>query len=84
MAYEIIIKPSAQRDLDGLPIHEAQKIASRIVQLSNHPRPFGVQKLRGDESYRIRSGNYRVLFEIDDKAERVNVYRVKHRKDVYR
>lgn len=84
MEYKIIIKPSAQRDLDILPNREVEKIATRISHLAENPKPFGVQKLHGAEGYRIRSGNYRILFEIDEHEKHVNIYRVKHRKEVYR
>ena len=84
MAYRIIIKPAAQRDLDSLPVREVKRVAERIEVLADNPRPFGVQKLSGEESYRIRSGNYRILFEINDKGKLLLVYRIKHRKDVYR
>ncbi len=84
MAYTIHIKPSAQKDLDALPEKEIFKILSRISQLESEPRPIGIQKLNNQEGYRIRSGNYRVLYEIDDKAEFILIYRIKHRKEVYR
>lgn len=84
MAYEIIVKPSAQRDLDSLPAREVGRIAFRIAHLANEPRPVGVLKLTNAEGYRIRSGYYRILYEIDDIKQRVLIYRIKHRKDVYR
>lgn len=84
MNYKIIVKPSAQKDLDKLQFKEVKKIAARIKQLSNNPRPIGVQKLSDDEGYRIRIGNYRVLFIIDDNAECISIYRIKHRKDAYK
>ena len=84
MAYEIIVKPSAQRDLDRLPDRELTKLALRIRNLSSNPRPFGTQKLSNAESYRIRSGVYRILYEIDDEKKHVLIFRVKHRKEAYR
>lgn len=84
MAYKIILKPSAQRDLDSLHERDVEKIFRRIVHLSTDPRPFGVQKLTNTEAYRIRSGLYRVLYEIDDKQKKVFIYRIKHRKEAYR
>ena len=84
MAYEIIIKPSAQRDLDAFPSKEVQRIAARISLLVTDPRPYGSQKLSGAVSYRIRSGNYRVLYEVDDGRKRVFIFRIKHRREVYR
>ncbi len=84
MAYKILIKPPAAKDLDSLPDKEVKKVLTHISQLSNEPRPVGVQKLTDKEGYRIRSGKYRVLYEIDDKTQRVMIYRIKHRKDVYK
>ena len=84
MDYKISIKPAASKDLDILPDKEVQRILFHISQLQYEPRPVGIQKLGGEEGYRIRSGNYRVLFEIDDKAKTISIYRIKHRKDVYR
>jgi len=82
--YKIIIKPSAQRELDKLPTLEVERIAKRLRGLAINPRPIGIQKLNNEEGYRIRVGNYRVLFEIEDVIRIVSIYRIKHRKDVYR
>lgn len=84
MAYEIIIKPTAQKDLDKLPDKEVVKIAKRFLQLQENPRPVGIQKLTDQEGYRIRIGDYRVLFEIEDEEKKVFIYRIKHRKEAYR
>ncbi|MEW5799991.1 MAG: type II toxin-antitoxin system RelE/ParE family toxin [Bacteroidota bacterium] len=84
MAYQIVIKPSAQKDLDNLPDNEVLRITRKLEQIAEEPRSIGVQKLTGEEGYRIRSGNYRILFEIDDEKKIVFIYRIKHRKEVYR
>lgn len=84
MAYEVIIKAPAQRDLDSLPEKEVIRIARRLAQLQQNPRPVGVQKLTDQEGYRIRIGDYRVLYLIDDQKEQIQIYRIKHRKDAYR
>ncbi|MGH2568605.1 MAG: type II toxin-antitoxin system RelE family toxin [Bacteroidota bacterium] len=84
MVYEIIIKPSAQRDLDALPDKEVHRIARRINQLRTEPRPVGIQKLTSQEGHRIRSGNYRILFIVDDAKKKIQVYRIKHRREAYR
>jgi len=84
VAYEIILKPPAQRDLDSLPQQEIARIAKRLALLSTNPRPFGVQKLSDEEGYRIRSGKYRILYEVNDRQNLVFVYRIKHRRDAYR
>ena len=84
MAYKILLKPSAIKDLDSLPDKEVKKILARATQLEEDPRPIGVQKLTQKEGYRIRSGNYRILFEIVDKSKTISIYRIKHRKDAYK
>jgi len=84
VAYKILIRPSAVKDLDRLPNKETKNILIRIALLRDEPRPIGVQKLTNEEGYRIRSGNYRILFEVNDKSQTIIIYRVKHRKDVYR
>ncbi len=84
MHYRITIKLSAQKDLDKLPDKELKRVLIRLKQLEINPRPIGVQKLSDDEGYRVRSGNYRILFIVNDKRKNVFIYRIKHRKDVYR
>ncbi len=84
MAYKIIVKPSAQKDLDKIPDKELKRIASRLEQLRINPRPIGVQKLSDEEGYRLRSGNYRILFIINDKMKNIFIFRIKHRKDAYK
>ena len=84
MAYTIYIKPPASKDLDILPDMEVQRILYHIAQLEYEPRPIGIQKLTGEKGYRIRSGNYCILFEINDKLKTISIYRIKHRKDAYR
>ena len=84
MNYEIIIKPSAQKDLNKLPAKELKRVVTRLEQLSDNPRPIGVQKLSDEEGYRIRSGNYRILFIINDELKNIFIYRIKHRKDAYK
>jgi len=84
VAYKVRIKPSAQKDLDAMPEAEVLKILSKISNLESEPHPVGVQKLHDHDGYRIRSGNYRILFEVNESNKSVLIYRVKHRKDAYR
>ena len=74
MAYKILLKPSAVKDLDRLPDKEVEKLLSHIKSLSNEPRPIGIQKLSNLDGFRIRSGNYQVLFEVNDKLNAVYSY----------
>jgi mRNA interferase RelE/StbE len=78
VTYKLIIRPSAECDLDSLSDKEVEQIVRRIVQLINNPRPFGIQKLTDGEGYRIRIGKYRILFEIDDKKRVIFIFRIKH------
>lgn len=67
-----------------VPRKDRQKIVAKIQALASNPRPPGSEKLSGDEKYRIRHGDYRVLYEIDDDAIVISVVRVAHRREVYR
>lgn len=82
--YELLIKRSAAKELAALPTSYRRRIATRIHSLANDPRPPGVEKLSGAERYRLRQGDYRVLYEIDDREKTVTVVRIGHRRDVYR
>lgn len=74
----------AVRDLESLPAVQRQKIARKIDGLAANPRPHGVKKLCGaEEMYRLRSGDYRVIYSIADKKLLVLVIRVGNRKDIY-
>jgi mRNA interferase RelE/StbE len=85
MAYHVEFLPSARRDLKRLPKPAQIRIATALRALADDPRPAGVVKLAGDENaWRIRVGDYRVLYEIHDKRLLVLVIRFGHRKDVYR
>ncbi len=74
----------AQKDLDAFHGKAFDKIKKKILILSANPRPFGAIKLTQEEGYRLRIGDYRILYRIDDKLKEVIIYRVKHRKEVYR
>lgn len=85
-SYKVFFKKSAAKELDDLPgKKDRQRIVARIQHLSENPRPSGVEKLSGtDEKYRIRQGNYRIVYEIADTDETVTIVKIGHRKDVYR
>jgi len=82
--YKLLLIPSAKKDLDKLPKKNFTQIKDKILMLGKEPRPHGVLKLTGDEGYRMRSGNYRILYRIDDKKKVIYLYRIKHRREVYR
>ena len=83
--YEVEIENSAAKALQRLQLHDQIRVSAAIVALSDEPRPDGCVKLTGlDATYRIRIGNYRVVYIIDDSIRIVTVTRVGHRKEVYR
>ncbi len=83
--YEILLAKPAERDLKRLSPETFDRILEKIRALADEPRPPGCRKLSGTErDYRIRVGDYRVLYEILDEARAVRVYRAGHRRDVYR
>jgi mRNA interferase RelE/StbE len=82
--YNIHVIPSAQKDLDGLEGKFFDQIKQKIISLASDPRPAGCLKLTAQEGYRIRSGDYRILYRIDDGQRAVYIYRIKHRKESYR
>ena len=81
--YEILLLSPAQRDLDRLEAPVLARILKKIHALAEDARPPGCLKLTDEDGYRIRIGEYRALYRIDDPSKRIFVYRIKHRKDVY-
>ena len=86
--YQLFIKRSAERDLRRLPRPLFQRINRHILALRDDPRPAGTRKLKGAlegtlGGWRIRVGDYRIVYQIDDGSESVTVVRVRHRRDVY-
>jgi mRNA interferase RelE/StbE len=83
--YKLGIKPSAEKDLDRLRGETWQRVLDAITALLTQPRPSGYTKLKAPGgSFRIRIGDYRVIYDIDDGEQTVTVLRVKHRRDVYK
>lgn len=82
--YFIELTPSAIKDYRKIPQLDAKKITALINSLSQNPRPSGCKKLENRNAYRVRSGNYRIIYEISDKTLTVCVIRIRHRKDVYK
>jgi mRNA interferase RelE/StbE len=81
--YSVFLLPLAQKDLDGLEVRIFRLIIKKIRALSDEPRPHGCLKLTAEKGYRFRTGDYRVLYRVDDGAKRIFIYRIKHRKDAY-
>jgi mRNA interferase RelE/StbE len=82
--YQLKILSAAEKDLNHLQGKIFNKICNEIGLLSKNPRPNGSLKLTNENGYRIRIGDYRVIYRIDDKEKEIFIYRVKHRKDAYR
>jgi len=83
-SYKIEIKKSAAKEIENLPSMILKRVISHIQELSDDPRPSGCKKLSGDEKYRLRVGDYRILYEIEDDIVTVYVVKVAHRKELYR
>ena len=85
MLYRIAWKPSAERAFRKLPRQAQDRIRPRIDALATNPRPDGVKKLEGDDNaWRIRVGDFRIVFEIHDAVVMVMIVRVANRRDAYR
>ena len=84
-SYNLQIRRSATKELRALPAQARRAVVARIRKLARDPRPRGVEKLKGPEdTYRVRVGTYRIVYEIRDRALIVTIVKVGHRKDVYR
>jgi mRNA interferase RelE/StbE len=84
MKYRVILPRSVQKKLDRLPDDVVERILSRLAKLETNQRPTDVKKLRGRNAWRIRIGDYRVIYEIHDRELQILVITVGHRREVYR
>lgn len=82
--YKIEIKKSAAKELYSIPKKDLQKIISRIKVLSDNPRPKDCVKISGQKHYRLRHGNYRIVYSVEDELLVVYVVKIGHRKHIYR
>ena len=83
--YSLRIAASAQKELDALDDSVFARVDAKIVMLADNPRPAGCKKLKGHKDiWRIRVGDWRVIYIVDDSAEQVRIVRVAHRSDAYR
>lgn len=85
MNYRLIVKPSAERDVERLPRPVLRRVLKRLAQIEADPRAPGSAKLAGTKTtYRVRVGDWRIVYEIDDARRTVFVTIVAHRREVYR
>ncbi len=82
--YRLLIKPSAAKELEAVAQKDRRRIVAPIETLSATPRPTSCEKLSGADKYRIRQGDYRVVYQIDDATREVTVFKIGHRREVYR
>jgi len=83
-SYRLLIKASAAKELEALPKQDRRRLVARIRKLSGDPRPPGSEKLSGHDLYRVRQGNYRVLYSVRDTDQAVVIIMIGHRREVYR
>lgn len=83
--YKLAIKNSAKKELNDVPAAQFLKIDAAILSLKTNPHPFPQsKKLKGEEKRRLRVGDYRVVYAVDEKEKSITIYRIRHRKEVYR
>ncbi len=82
--YKIILPKSVCKELDKISGSYYNKIRNKILSMEGNPRMIGCLKLSDSEEYRIRVGSYRILYDIDDDNKIVTIYKIQHRKDVYK
>lgn len=83
MKYALLVLRRAQKELASLDKIEYERVRDAVASLAENPRPAGCKKLVGREGWRIRVGNYRVIFEINDEKREVTVLHIGHRRDIY-
>jgi mRNA interferase RelE/StbE len=83
-SYELVFRKSVAVDLRGVPTHDLRKILAAIESLSKQPRPTGSERPSGQDRFRLRQGDYRIVCEVLADVRQVVVVKVAHRRDVYR
>jgi len=84
VSYDVFITRKVEKAIARLPEDAYQRMSDAIDALADDPRPPGCEKLSGREGYRIRVSEWRAIYQVDDRQQRVDVIRVAHRRDVYR
>ena len=83
-SYRLEVKRSAAKEIGDLPKADCQRVVAKIQRLASNPRTNGCEKLSGAEKYRIRQGDYRILYAIDDSTKLVTIVKVGNRREIYR
>ncbi|MDQ7793847.1 MAG: type II toxin-antitoxin system RelE/ParE family toxin [bacterium] len=83
-SYRLEFTLSAVKELEDLPRKDLARVMGRIEGLSANPRPLGCEKLSDQERYRVRQGNYRILYGVNDPQQLVTIVKIGHRREVYR
>ena len=84
MPYSVELETRARREFLDLPKEIQRRLSDLIEDLAKNPRPSGAKKLTGTDGYRVRKGDYRILYLIEDASNKVRIYRIGHRREVYR
>ena len=84
MSYQVNLPKSVQKQLNTLPKELKQRILNALVQLQEEPRPANSLQMKGGQGFRLRIGDYRVLYDIDDISHIINLRRIGHRREIYR
>ena len=82
--YSVLFRKSVRRDFGPVPKKDVKRIMDRIKSLADNPRPPGCEKLSAGERYRLRQGDYRIVYSIQDNGRTVRIVKVGHRREVYR
>ncbi|GBO55578.1 RelE/StbE replicon stabilization toxin [Pseudanabaena sp. lw0831] len=84
MSYQVNLPKTVQKQLNALPQELKERILKCIVQLQEEPRPANSLQMKGGQGFRLRIGDYRVLYDIDDSSKLINLRRIGHRREIYR
>ena len=84
MSYRVLTPKSVYKQINKLPFSVSDSVISKLQALQENPRPAGSLKMHGSEGWRIRLGDYRLIYDIDDRQKLVVVRRVGHRREIYR
>ena len=82
-SYKVLIRRSAADELGRIPKKDLRRTVERIEKLASEPRPDGCEKLSGQERFRIRQGDYRIIYSVDDAIRTVEIFKIGHRSEIY-